>query len=141
MTPPGPSRMPKDFLGRGWRFPVDTDNKGDIELSGEERDVEESIRIILGTAKGERVMRPEFGCDIHDYVFASVNATTLALIETSVREALLRWEPRIAVQSVEVSSDRTERGRLEIEIDYRIESSDSERNLVYPFYVDGAESG
>lgn len=128
--------MTRDFLGRGWRFPVGTDSKRDVRLSAEERDVEESIRIILGTAKGERVMRPDFGCNIHDYVFASVNASTLALIETGIREALLRWEPRIAVESVEALADRTERGRLEIRIDYRIRSSDSERNLVYPFYVD-----
>lgn len=133
--------MTRDYLGRGWRFPVGTDNKGDVELSVEERDIEESIRIVLGTAKGERVMRPEFGCDIHEYVFASVNPTTLALIETSVREALLRWEPRIAVESVEVSADRTERGRLEISVDYRVRRSDSERNLVYPFYVDGEGAG
>jgi hypothetical protein len=133
--------MSRDFLGRGWRFPVETDNKGDVELSSEERDIEESVRIILGTARGERVMRPDFGCDIHDYVFASASATTLALVETSVREALLRWEPRIAVENVDASNDRVERGRLEIRIDYRVRSSNAERNLVYPFYVGGASTG
>lgn len=127
--------MEREFLGRGWSFPVGTDSTGSVALSEGEADIRESIRIILGTAKGERVMRPEFGCGIHDYVFSTVNATTLNLMETSVREALIRWEPRIDVQSVETSREGISVGKLLISIDYRVRSSNNEYNLVYPFYL------
>lgn len=128
--------MAEEFLGRGWRFPVRTDPTGDIEFSEGETDIEESIRIILGTAKGERIMRPEFGCDIHDYVFSTIDTTTLNLIETSVHEALTRWEPRIDVRRVEASRERIDAGELMISIDYRIRSTNVESNLVYPFYLE-----
>lgn len=128
--------MDDEFLGRGWSFPIRTDPTGDIELSGGEADIEESIRIILGTAKGERVMRPEFGCDIHEYVFSTIDTTTLNLMETSVREALIRWEPRIDVRNVEASRERIDGGELLISVDYRIRSTNVESNLVYPFYLE-----
>lgn len=123
------------FLGRGWGFPVDTDSTGAVEVVEAEVDIEEAIRIILGTAKGERVMRPEFGCGIHDYVFSTVNTTTLHMVETSVEEALVEWEPRIDVRSVEVSPGRLDAGELLISIDYRVRQSNVEHNLVYPFYL------
>lgn len=125
----------KEFLGTGWQFPVETDRRGDLELSSGIDDIEESIQIILGTAKGERVMRPEFGCGIHEYVFTSVNATTLTLVETTVEDALVQWEPRIEVLDVDASRDRTEPSKLTISIDYRVRSSNTEHNLVYPFYL------
>jgi hypothetical protein len=128
--------MQRDFLGTGWSFPVEPDATGDVELSSGEADVAESIWIVLGTAKGERVMRPDFGCGIHDYVFATVNTTTLNLIETSVREALIRWEPRIEVQNVEIRTDEIRAGKLLVDIDYRIRNSNTEANLVYPFYLE-----
>lgn len=128
--------MARDFLGTGWGFPVETNRSDEIELSRGEDDVEEAIRIILGTAKGERVMRPDFGCGIHEYVFATVNATTLNLIETSVEEALRKWEPRIEVQDVDTSTEDLDRGKLLISIDYRIKDSNDEFNLVYPFYLE-----
>ena len=114
-----------------------TNSRGAIERAADETDVEESIRIILGTAKGERVMRPDFGCDVHDYAFAVVDTTTLTLISTSVREALSRWEPRIEVEGVETSTADLDAGRLLVRIDYRVRSSNTHRNLVYPFYVEG----
>lgn len=129
--------MTEDFLGRGWQFPVNTDNRGNIELSAGVTDIEESIRLILETAKGERVMRPEFGCGIHDYVFTTIDRSTLTLIETSVRDALREWEPRIDVQSVEVSTDELDSGKLLIRIDYRVRDTNNEFNLVYPFYLEG----
>jgi hypothetical protein len=128
--------MQRDFLGTGWSFPVEPDATGDVELSSGEADVAESIWIVLGTAKGERTMRPDFGCGIHEYVFATVNTTTLNLIETSVREALIRWEPRIEVQNVEIRTDEIRTGKLLVDIDYRIRSSNTEANLVYPFYLE-----
>lgn len=128
--------MSKDFLGRGWQFPVETDDRGSIELSASVDDIEESIRLILDIAKGERVMRPEFGCGIHDYAFATVDRSTLTLVETSVRDALREWEPRIEVQTVEVSTDELDVGKLLIRIDYRVRDTNNEFNLVYPFYLE-----
>lgn len=127
--------MTRPFLGRGWSFPVGVGARGDIALSAEETDIEESIRIILGTAKGERIMRPEFGCGIHEHVFATINATTRNLVESSVREALREWEPRIEIQNVEASSEGIHTEKLLISIDYRVRSSNTEQNFVYPFYL------
>lgn len=127
----------QDFLGRGWAFPVGVDAAGDIKTAADERTIEESIRVILGTAKGERVMRPDFGCGIHEYVFETVDANTLTLVETSVEDALVEFEPRIAVEDVSVSTEDISEGVLLVEIDYRVRDSNTRRNLVYPFYLEG----
>ena len=127
--------MNRNFLGTGWHFPIDPDESGSIETATAEADVRESIRIILGTSKGERVMRPEFGCGIHDFAFATVNTTTLTMIRTSVEDALVEWEPRIEVRNVDVSTDRLDAGRLLITVEYLIRRSNVEGNLVYPFYL------
>src|SRR5260370_38940477 len=111
--------MAKEFLGVGWKFPVQVNGNGSIAMSEFEQDIRESTRIILSTSKGERAMRPDFGCGIHDFVFASMNTTTIGLIESSVREALTRWEPRIALLSVLVSTDAAELGRLLVGVNYR----------------------
>jgi len=125
----------RDFLGIGWRYPVATDPlKGDIALSRYDRDVRESIRIILETAPGERVMRPGFGCGIHDLVFEEINATTLTAIESTVREALITYEPRIELNDVTVDPGEALDGLLVIAIDYRLRRTNQEDNLVYPFY-------
>lgn len=129
------TRTDRAFLGQGWRFPLDTDEHGRIELAAGREDVEQAIRIVLGTAKGERVMRPEFGCGIHEYVFSEVNTTTLNLIEDSVTEALVRWEPRIEVRNVETTVDDAEAGRLLVRIDYLLRRTNTEFNVVYPFYL------
>jgi len=126
--------MTRDFLGEGWAFPVRTDSRGDIEVSTAEADIRESIRIILGTAKGERLMRPDFGCDIHDHVFSAVTPATLNLIESSVREALVRWEPRIDVESIDADTAENPNEVL-IEIEYRVRTTNSLSNMVYPFYI------
>jgi len=131
--------MTRDFLGTGWAYPVDTDHRGDVEMSGDAVGVRESIRIILGTAKGERVMRPEFGCDVHDHVFATVTPATLSTIESDVTDALVRWEPRIDVESVEATQDDRNPNRVLIDIDYRIRSTNSVENMVYPFHLEAGE--
>lgn len=130
--------MDEDFLGRGWAFPVGVDSTGDVRTAADERAVEESIRVIIGTAKGERVMRPDFGCGIHDYVFEAIDANTLTLVETSVEEALVESEPRIAVEDVTASTEDLSEGVLRIELDYRVRDSNTRRNLVYPFYLEGS---
>jgi uncharacterized protein len=125
----------KDFLGVGWKFSVQTDSKSMIKLSRYEEDIKEAIWIILGTSRGERVMRPDFGCGIHDFVFESINASTLANIEQSVREALILWEPRIKLMDVNVSDDQIDNGKLIISIEYIVTATNSRFNLVYPFYL------
>lgn len=127
---------PKSYLGRGWSFPVRLDEKeGTVRLSEYERDVQESIWIILSTAKGERVMRPDFGCGIQDLVFEVINTTTLTGIETSVKEALGTFEPRIDVTKVSALSNGGLDGQLRISIDYVIRGTNNQLNLVYPFYI------
>ena len=124
-----------EFVGRGWAFPLRTDAKGDMALVGQEREVEEAIRLILGTAYGERPMRPEFGCAIHDFVFAGADAATAAQIGFEVRASLKRWEPRIDVVDVSVDSDPADTSVLFIDIRYAVKATNDRRNLVFPFYL------
>lgn len=123
-----------DLLGSGWAFPVDVDVHGKIGLARRERDVEQAIMMILLTAKGQRVMRPEFGCRIHELIFAPNNATTIGLLTYYVEDALAMWEPRIRVINVDVGSDDDTPERLLITITYEIKTTLDERTLVFPFY-------
>ncbi len=127
--------MSEEFIGRGWAFPLRTDTTGGIALSSRERKIEESIRLILGTSYGERPMRPEFGCAIHDYVFAAADAETAGTIAAEVRASLIRWEPRIEVEDVVVTPDPEDPTVLYIDIRYSLGTSNDPRNLVFPFYV------
>jgi hypothetical protein len=127
--------MAKNFLGRGWKFPILVDpTTGRIEISEYEQDVREAIWIILSTARGERVMRPDFGCGIHDLVFAPINAATIGEVDSNVREALINFEPRIEIINLDVSDQEAHNGKLLISIDYRVRMTNNEFNLVYPFY-------
>jgi phage baseplate assembly protein W len=129
--------MGQEFLGVGWAYPLGIDSKTkDIALSRYEKDVEEAILIILKTAPGERVMRPDFGCGIHDYVFAPNNTNTASMVRFHVEQALSRWEPRIDHLVVSVAADSYRPEVLLITIDYTIRSTDSRFNLVYPFYLE-----
>ncbi len=125
----------KDFLGVGWAFPVGLDASGEIALVSHEDDIGQAIRIILGTAPGERVIRPDFGCGIHDMVFAAVSMATIGQIETAVRNALVRWEPRIEVEAANGTAEEIDNGRLLVGIDYRVRATNTRFNLVYPFYL------
>jgi hypothetical protein len=125
----------------GWGFPVGVTDAGQIDRAHGEDAIREAIWLILSTAKGERVMRPEFGCGIHDYVFDVVDAATLGRMELEVRTALERWEPRIEVIDVRLEPGDGGDGLLEITIDYRVRETNNVRNLVAPFYVIPAEEG
>ena len=127
--------MAQEFIGSGWAFPLRTDVTGGIALVSHEREIEEAIRLVLATAPGERPMRPEFGCAVHDYVFAPADAATAGDIAYAVRVALERWEPRIDLADVTVRFDDVESGTLYIEIAYSIRGTNDPRNLVFPFYV------
>lgn len=128
-----------DIVGSGIAFPLRVDSHGGLALSHQDQDVEEAIAIIIGTARGERPMRPEFGCGIHDYVFETIDARAVGRFEHEVRIALQRWEPRIDVLDVSVDTSFAERGELLIEILYSLRATNDVRNLVYPFYVIPAE--
>lgn len=127
--------MDNPIVGRGWRFPPELDERGTVALIGNVGEIEQSIRIILGTAHGQRVMRPEFGCRIHELIFAPSSASTFGQATRFVREALARWEPRINLHEVDVAPDPEDASRLLIAIDYSISAVHSRRNLVYPFYL------
>ena len=125
----------RTFLGSGWRWPMTINSQGGVALVHEEDDIYEAILNILQTAPGERVMRPEYGCGIHDFVFAPMDAWTMGEIMRHVQQALGRWEPRIEVPDVDVSVDPDNDARLLVTIKYTIKATHDERSLVYPFYV------
>jgi phage baseplate assembly protein W len=127
--------MAREFLGTGWKFPMRISARGGIALSSAEQDIEEAIFIILGTAKGERVMEPDFGCGIHNYVFAPNDAGTRGSIAYEVQKALTVYEPRIEASIPRVESFPDAPNRLLIHVDYRVRSNNQKRNLVYPFYL------
>ncbi|KGN41286.1 GPW/gp25 family protein [Knoellia aerolata] len=127
--------MAEEFVGQGWAFPLRADATGGIALASGVREIEESIRLILATAPGERPMRPEFGCAVHDYVFAPADASTAGDIAYAVRVALERWEPRIDLEAVDVRFDEVDQGTLHIDIRYALLGTNDPRNLVFPFYV------
>ena len=131
----------KAFLGRGWAYPVAPNaSRSDVALAEHEEDIRQAVRLILETDRGERVMRPEFGAGLNEFVFEPINNTTKALIRHRVEEALVTWEPRIRVQSVEVSANQAAMGRLDIAIEYEVRSTNTFYNLVYPFYLqEGAQ--
>jgi phage baseplate assembly protein W len=134
--------MAEEFVGAGWAFfPMRTDVTGRVVLVTHEQEIEESIRLILATAPGERPMRPDFGCAIHDFVFAPADAATAGQIAFEVRAALDRWEPRVDVLEIRVELDGGDEGTLHIQIGYRIRGTNDPRNLVFPFYVIPASEG
>lgn len=124
-----------DFLGRGWKYPLSIE-KGKIEFSEGENSIKESILIILGTVKGERIMRPDFGCEINELVFSPNNTQTASLFEFYIQQALMKWEPRIEVLDVDAYPDADENNKINIKIDYMIKTSNAKSNLVYPFYLE-----
>jgi phage baseplate assembly protein W len=124
----------KAFLGVGWAFPVDRDRSGEVSTVAYEDDIRQSIRIILGTRPGERVMRPDFGAGIYALLFEPMNGTTMALAKHHVEEALIAWEPRIDTITVDVTGDPA-KACLTINIKYRVRSTNTFYNMVYPFYL------
>lgn len=129
------AQSPKDFLGVGWKFPVNVNANFTFKTSKYEQDIKEAILIIIATSKGERVMRPDFGCGIHNFVFESVSSATVELIKQSVRDALILWEPRITIIDVSVSTEEIDNGKLIIQVEYMVNVTNNRFNLVYPFYL------
>ena len=127
--------MSNEFIGAGWAFPLELDQTGGFALVTDTREIEEAIRLIIGTAYGERPMRPDFGCAIHEFVFADADATTAGRIAYEVRLSLRRWEPRIEIDDVVVTVDAIERSLMYVDVHYRIKNTNDPRNLVFPFYT------
>jgi phage baseplate assembly protein W len=132
--------MPKEIVGQGWSFPPRIDAQGGIALTNERNELDQSILIILGTSPGQRVMRPTFGCRLHELVFAPNNSYTAAQARRYVQEALGMWEPRINVTRIDVYPDPQATNRLMIEIAYEVKANHDRRSLVYPFYLIPEES-
>ncbi len=124
-----------DIIGTGLAFPLGVSRSGVLAFARDDEDVRQAISIILSTAPGERPMRPEFGCGVHDYVFDVIDAATLGRMEEEIRKSLERWEPRIDVVDVGFELDPSAPGKLSITIGYRLRATNDVRNLVYPFYV------
>ena len=127
--------MPNDFLGRGWKFPVGVDATGRIALSAYEQDIREAIQVILGTSRGERVMRPDFGGGLHDFVFENMSVTTMGRIQSTVFDSLVKYEQRIQVIAVDVARSAADPGTLLIEVNYKVRATNTRFNLVFPFYL------
>jgi len=127
--------MAQDIIGRGWAFPPRIGPQGGLALTNERSELEQAIEIILSTAPGQRVMRPTFGCRLHELVFAPNNTHTAALARRYVEEALGMWEPRIHVINVQARPDPNSSSRLLVEIEYEVKSTHDRRSLVHPFYL------
>lgn len=125
----------RKFLGTGWKFPICVNARGGLSFSQHEQDIEEAIWIILSTSKSERVMEPNFGCGIHDYVFAPSNPGTWGSIAYEVQKSLAEYEPRIDVENVRVETMPDNENLVLVYVDYRVRYNNTRRNLVYPFYL------
>ncbi len=124
-----------DFIGRGLSFPMHVDTSGAIAMGHGADDIDANLRVVLITAPGERVMRPQFGCRIWDLLFEPINANTLGLMAEAVRDAVGQWEPRVELDDVEIVPDPASQARVLINLRYRVKVTNDIRNLVYPFYV------
>jgi phage baseplate assembly protein W len=125
----------RDFLGRGLRFPVSLNLNGGVSTSQLEENVRQSIFVILGTAPGERINRAQFGCQIHDLMFAPNNDLTAARAEVFCEEAIYKFEPRVEKVACRAAANPDEPNRLDVRIEYVIAGKNERRNLVFPFYL------
>lgn len=133
--------MTHEIIGRGWAFPPRVGPNGGLLLTNERNELNEAIRVILGTSPGQRVMRPTFGSRLHELVFAPNDSQTAAQARRFVEEALGMWEPRVNVLDIRVYPDPGERFRLMIEVDYEVKATRDQRTLVYPFFLIPEEQG
>lgn len=127
--------MAREFLGTGWRFPLLPDASGSLGYSSGDENVEQSLHILLMTAVGDRVMRPRFGTQAERLLFAPGSVRYLRLLETTVREAVRDWEPRVDLDSVVAEVDASDETRILVSISYRVRQTNTRQNLVFPFYL------
>ncbi|QNU66043.1 GPW/gp25 family protein [Ruminiclostridium herbifermentans] len=125
------------YLGRGWKFPIQVNpNTGRILMSENEQDISEAITIILQTSKGERVMKSDFGCGLRRFVFDLTDEVTMRKIEEDIREAIMIWEPRVGDVDIKAHKDTEIPGKINIDINYTVRSTNNRYNMVYPFYLE-----
>lgn len=124
-----------DFVGKGISFPMRVDQSGALALTSGGADIDGSLRMVLTTAPGERLMRPQFGCRIWDLLFEPINANTIGLMAESVKDAVSQWEPRVDLEDVQIEPDPRDHSRVMINLKYKVRATNDRRNLVYPFYV------
>jgi phage baseplate assembly protein W len=136
-----PARYDASFVGRGFFWPMQVDHTGSIRLTDGASDIDAAMAVVLATAPGERVMRPDFGCRIWDLLFEPVTANLIGLMAQAVREALAQWEPRVEVDRVDPVPDPADSALISITVAYRIKATNDRRNLVFPFYVIPHEEG
>ena len=126
----------KSFLGSGWSFPPRfLESSEGLDMSHDERDIAESLFILLSTTPGERVMNPKYGCDLQRMVYANISKSSKTLIKDMITTAILYFEPRIEVIAIDIEDKGQLEGKLEINILYEIKGTNSRRNMVYPFYL------
>jgi phage baseplate assembly protein W len=136
-----PAQHDASFVGRGFFWPMQVDHTGSIRLTDGASDIDAAMAVVLATAPGERVMRPDFGCRIWDLLFEPVTANLLGLMAQAVRDALTQWEPRVIVETVDTVPDPHDSAGVSIRVGYRVKATNDRRNLVYPFYVIPHEEG
>lgn len=123
------------FLGTGWRFPPSFDKTaGQVRMISDEADVQNSLELLLSTRPGERVMVPDYGCDLDEMVYEAISTTFVNYMKDLIHTAILYYEPRITVHDIKISGDRETEGIILIEVDYTIKSDNSRFNFVFPFY-------
>lgn len=123
------------FLGRGWAFPPGLDTDGSVKMVAAATDIAESLRILMETRPGERVMHPDYGCNLHEYVFDPLSSETRLNIETAIRRAILFFEPRITLEAITTDLSDPQEGQLRVTLDYTIITTNERQNMVFPFYL------
>lgn len=126
----------RDFIGQGFRFPIKVGPKGDLLWSSGPKRIQDAIWLVLSTGLGERVMLPDFGASVHDYVFQTNTPATRTALADAIKNALTKWEPRIELENVRVDEVPAEPSQVLASIDYRIRTTNELFNLVYPFYLE-----
>lgn len=124
-----------EFLGKGWSFPPEFGDNGKIDMVSNDRDIQESLTILLNTSPGERVMSPEYGCDIKSFAFSEIDITTITLIKAMVSKAILFFEPRITLENIDITRSDSWNGKLRLNIVYTIITTNTRSNMIYPFYI------
>jgi len=127
----------KDFLGIGWSFPPEFHKHANtlgVKMVAEEEDIGESLKILLSTVPGERTMQPTYGCGLHAMVFEDINESTITELKDIIERAVLFFEPRITLESVDIDTEGSLEGRLKIQLNYTVRKTNTRSNIVYPFY-------
>lgn len=125
------------FLGTGWSFPLRFDSNG-VGMSSGEKDIAESLRILISTQPGERTMNPHFGCDLRGFMFQSLNTSTIIQLKDRIARAILFYEPRVSMDSINIVEQKEESGLIQIEVAYKVNSTNTRHNLVFPYYINEA---